>query len=79
MIECKLMRLNRLILSVEGSPHYAADATDLGSDNIPQPSNINFPSSFDISLLLLVLFPFLLLDVPLFPHSPNFPPAHPLA
>ena len=76
MIECKLMRLNRLILSVEGSPHYAADATDLGSDNIPQPSNINFPSSFDISLLHLVL---LLLDVPLFPHSPNSPPAHPLA
>ena len=40
MIQCKLRGLNRLILARVGSPHYAADATDLSSDNIPQPSTI---------------------------------------
>ena len=38
MIQCKLRGLNRLILARVGSPHYAVDATDLSSDNIPQPS-----------------------------------------
>ena len=40
MIQCKLRGLNRLILARVGSPHYAVDATDLSSDNIPQPSTI---------------------------------------
>ena len=87
IIQCKVRGLNRLILARVGSPHYAVDATDLSSNNIP----LNLPPLL-LLLVLLFLLPLLLLLpafffssspfssslTPPFPSS-NSPPAHPLA
>ena len=62
MIQCKLRGLNRLILARVGSPHYAVDATDLSSDNIPL-NHRSPPPPYILHLLAILAF-LLLLDAP---------------